>query len=42
MAAIAGDDWRPEYEIAWGDAFGVVASVMIEGAETAVELEQAA
>jgi methyl-accepting chemotaxis protein len=42
MAAIAGDDWRPEYEIAWGDAFGVVASVMIEGAEAAVELEQAA
>jgi hemoglobin-like flavoprotein len=41
MAAIAGDDWRPEYELAWGEAFGVVATVMMEGAQAA-ELERAA
>ena len=35
MAAVAGPAWTPEYELAWGEAFGVVASVMIEGAEDA-------
>jgi methyl-accepting chemotaxis protein len=35
MAAIAGDDWRDEYEQAWSTAFALVASVMIEGAEQA-------
>ena len=35
MAAIAGDAWRDEYERAWTTAFGLVASVMIEGAEQA-------
>ena len=35
MAAIAGDAWRDEYEQAWTTAFGLVASVMIDGAEQA-------
>ena len=35
MAAVAGDAWKPEYESAWAGALGVVASVMIEGAEAA-------
>jgi nitric oxide dioxygenase len=41
MAAIAGEDWKPEYESAWSGAFEIVAATMIEGAEQA-ELEAAA
>jgi nitric oxide dioxygenase len=41
MAAIAGDDWTPEYERAWSGAFEVVAATMLEGAAEA-ELEAAA
>jgi hemoglobin-like flavoprotein len=41
MAKIAGDAWSSEYETAWGEAFGVVAGAMVEGAEAA-ELEAAA
>jgi len=41
MAAIAGDEWKPEYEAAWGGAFEIVASTMIEGAAEA-ELSAAA
>jgi hemoglobin-like flavoprotein len=41
MAAIAGEDWKPEYESAWSAAFDVVAATMIEGAKQA-ELEAAA
>ena len=41
MAAVAGPAWTAEYEAAWGGALGVVAGVMIEGAEAA-ELEAAA
>lgn len=41
MAKIAGDAWRPEYEAAWAEAFGVVAGAMIEGANAAL-LEAAA
>jgi hemoglobin-like flavoprotein len=41
MATIAGPAWKPEYEAAWGTAFGIVAGAMIEGAELA-ELEAAA
>jgi hemoglobin-like flavoprotein len=41
MAAIAGDEWRPEYESAWGAAFEIVAATMLEGAGDA-ELEAAA
>jgi hemoglobin-like flavoprotein len=41
MAAVAGDQWKPEYEQAWAAAFDVVAGVMLEGAEQA-ELEAAA
>jgi hemoglobin-like flavoprotein len=36
MAAIAGDAWTPEYELAWNDAFEVVAATMLEGAEQAM------
>ena len=35
MAAIAGDDWKPEHESAWGAAFEIVAATMIEGAAEA-------
>ena len=35
MAAVAGAAWKPEYESAWAGALGLVASVMIEGAEAA-------
>jgi nitric oxide dioxygenase len=42
MEAVAGDAWLPEYESAWGEAYGVVASVMIAGAEEALRLREAA
>ena len=41
MAEVAGDAWEQRYADAWGEAFGVVASVMIEGAAE-VELRAAA
>jgi len=41
MAHVAGEAWTAEYEAAWGEAFGIVAGAMIEGAEAA-ELEAAA
>jgi len=41
MAAIAGNDWKPEYGSAWGAAFEIVAATMLEGAAE-VELEAAA
>ncbi len=36
MAEVAGPAWTREYELAWTEAVGVVAGVMIEGAEEAV------
>jgi len=33
MAAIAGQDCKPEYERAWNAAFEIVAATMLEGAE---------
>lgn len=41
MAEIAGSAWTPEYAQAWGEAFGIVAAAMLEGAERA-QLEAAA
>jgi hemoglobin-like flavoprotein len=41
MAEIAGPAWTADYERAWGEAFGIVAGAMIEGAEAA-KLEAAA
>jgi hemoglobin-like flavoprotein len=41
MAAIAGTQWKPEYQQAWSAAFDVVAAVMLEGAAEA-ELEAVA
>jgi hemoglobin-like flavoprotein len=35
MAEVAGPDWRPEHERAWGKALGIVAGAMLEGAELA-------
>jgi nitric oxide dioxygenase len=35
MAAVAGDEWKPEHESAWGAAFEIVAATMIEGAAQA-------
>jgi hemoglobin-like flavoprotein len=39
LAAVAGDQWRPEHESAWHAAFDVVASQMLAGA---AEAERAA
>src|SRR5213596_4227637 len=33
MAAIAGDAWKAEYEVAWSEAYEIVAATMLEGAE---------
>jgi hemoglobin-like flavoprotein len=33
MAEVAGDAWRAEYEHAWSEALGVIAAVMLEGAD---------
>ena len=41
MAASAGAAWQPRYARAWGDALGVVAGAMLEGAADA-ELRTAA
>jgi nitric oxide dioxygenase len=41
MAAVAGEEWKPEHEAAWGGAFEIVAATMLEGA-AAAELEAAA
>jgi hemoglobin-like flavoprotein len=41
MAVIAGEAWRSEYEVAWAEAFEIVAATMIDGAESAA-LEVAA
>jgi hemoglobin-like flavoprotein len=35
MAAIAGHEWKPDYERAWQAAFELVAATMLEGAEQA-------
>jgi hemoglobin-like flavoprotein len=35
LAEIAGSAWTQEFEQAWGEAFAVVASAMLEGAEAA-------
>jgi hemoglobin-like flavoprotein len=35
MAEVAGDAWEQRYEAAWGAALGLIAGVMIEGAEEA-------
>jgi hemoglobin-like flavoprotein len=35
MAAVAGEAWEPRFAEAWGDAFGVVADAMLEGASEA-------
>ena len=32
MATVAGEAWEPRYAEAWGEAFGVVAGAMLEGA----------
>jgi nitric oxide dioxygenase len=36
MAAVAGDAWTNDYELAWSAAFEVVAATMLEGAEEAL------
>ena len=41
MATVAGPAWRSEHERAWGEAFGIVAGAMLDGAKTAA-LEAAA
>jgi len=34
MAEIAGDAWTVEYELAWTEAFGIVAGAMLDGANS--------
>jgi hypothetical protein len=41
MASVAGAAWTTEYEVAWSEAFEIVATAMLEGAEAAA-LDQAA
>jgi methyl-accepting chemotaxis protein len=41
MAAVAGPAWRPEYEHAWSEAFGIVAGAMLDGAKEAALREAA-
>ena len=42
MAAVAGEAWTPAIEEAWSAAYTVVAGAMIDGAERAEELADAA
>ena len=35
MAQVAGEAWTREYELAWTEAFTIVAGAMLEGAESA-------
>jgi methyl-accepting chemotaxis protein len=35
MGAIAGNAWTEDYEVAWAEAFDIVAATMIAGAEAA-------
>jgi hemoglobin-like flavoprotein len=35
MATVAGEAWEPRFAEAWGEAFGVVAGAMLEGAAEA-------
>jgi hemoglobin-like flavoprotein len=35
MATVAGEAWEPRFAAAWGEAFGVVAGAMLEGAAEA-------
>ena len=37
MAQVAGDAWNEQYEQAWAAAYGVVAGVMIDGANSVDE-----
>ena len=37
MAQVAGDAWTEQYEQAWAAAYGVVAAVMIDGANSVDE-----
>ena len=34
LAEIAGDDWSPEIEQAWTDAYGAITGLMLEGAKS--------
>lgn len=37
LATVSGDGWNDELQAQWVEAFGVVSSIMIKGAEKAVE-----
>jgi len=37
MAQVAGEAWTVEFELAWTEAFGVVAGAMLDGASSSVE-----
>jgi hemoglobin-like flavoprotein len=38
MASIAGTDWTPEVKQSWVDAYGAIASIMLEGADYPPEI----
>jgi methyl-accepting chemotaxis protein len=42
MAEVAGEAWTAEISAAWADALGLVAAAMLEGAEEAEALAEAA
>ncbi len=42
MAHIAGDAWSDEIEQAWAEAYGLIASVMIDAASADVDEETVA
>jgi hemoglobin-like flavoprotein len=41
MAELAGEAWNTDLSDAWSDAYGVVASAMLDGADTAQQLAAA-
>jgi len=40
LAQVAGDAWTTEHELAWTEAFGVVAGAMLDGARSAQPASQ--
>lgn len=38
IAQVAGDDWTPELETAWTDAYGAIVSLMLSGVEASTSV----
>ncbi len=41
MATVSGDDWNDELQAQWVEAYGVISSIMIKGAEKPTEASTA-